>query len=615
MGIQGLLPFIDGAAEDVHISRFTGGRCAIDGYAWLHRGSKTCALEMAKGMATTGFVDFCLRAFLKMRSYGVEPVLVLDGAALPAKAGTEETRRASRQKHMLKADALLKAGERTKALDEFGKAVDITPDHAHQLLLACRRHNILAYVAPYEADAQIAFLARHGHVQLVLAEDSDMMAFGCPAVLYKMDGGGNGRLLTRTRLPDVADASAKGDGAPARLFAPWAEWDAHLFLELCILAGCDYLPSLPGFGIKSAHRALKAHGSVEMAVRVRKMEMREPPPMGWEAYVDAFRRARETFRHQRVFDPAQQRVVPLEPQPVDENGEVAHMPHCGADLPQEVAVALCARGDIHPETHAPFAAPPDLGRRLSAPARLGSGAGTPPAPCAARAASAGGVGQCGYPPSSSCYAGSPATTGLASAAEAAAWTPTGLTPVALPQQTSLRSYLQPLIHKTKGAMRAFKPPKAAAGAAPAARPVPAARSRFFSPPARATDQGSPGASGGDAGCSVEGATGGFAAAQGRGAAGLAAPAQAANVLSSYAYAAPPLAPASARWKRAQSPAGRGTQQDATRHRISGGCAAHLEGGEDCVENAPPQAPPPSLESFSFSGKRGGGAAAASSSRG
>ena len=37
-------------------------------------------------------------------------------------------------------------------------------------------------VAPYEADAQMAFLARNGHVDLVITEDSDLVAYGCSQV-------------------------------------------------------------------------------------------------------------------------------------------------------------------------------------------------------------------------------------------------------------------------------------------------------------------------------------------------------------------------------------------------------------------------------------------------
>lgn len=37
-------------------------------------------------------------------------------------------------------------------------------------------------MAPYEADAPMAFLARNGHVDLVITEDSDLIAYGCPQV-------------------------------------------------------------------------------------------------------------------------------------------------------------------------------------------------------------------------------------------------------------------------------------------------------------------------------------------------------------------------------------------------------------------------------------------------
>jgi hypothetical protein len=39
-------------------------------------------------------------------------------------------------------------------------------------------------VAPYEADAQIAYLFRTGAVTAVIAEDSDMLAFGCQRVRH-----------------------------------------------------------------------------------------------------------------------------------------------------------------------------------------------------------------------------------------------------------------------------------------------------------------------------------------------------------------------------------------------------------------------------------------------
>ena len=50
------------------------------------------------------------------------------------------------------------------------------------------------------------------------------------------------------------------------LFLPLPQ--ARLFLELCILSGCDYLPHLRGLAINTAHRLLCAHRNVEHVVKV-----------------------------------------------------------------------------------------------------------------------------------------------------------------------------------------------------------------------------------------------------------------------------------------------------------------------------------------------------------
>ena len=37
-------------------------------------------------------------------------------------------------------------------------------------------------VAPYEADAQLAYLSLSGIAQLIISEDSDLLCFGCERV-------------------------------------------------------------------------------------------------------------------------------------------------------------------------------------------------------------------------------------------------------------------------------------------------------------------------------------------------------------------------------------------------------------------------------------------------
>lgn len=49
-----------------------------------------------------------------------------------------------------------------------------------------RRESVCYIVAPYEADAQMTFLAVTKQVDAVITEDSDLIAFGCPRVSSKI---------------------------------------------------------------------------------------------------------------------------------------------------------------------------------------------------------------------------------------------------------------------------------------------------------------------------------------------------------------------------------------------------------------------------------------------
>lgn len=61
--------------------------------------------------------------------------------------------------------------------------------------------NIQYIVAPYEADAQLAYLYMNQIVDLVITEDSDLLAYGCEKVLFKLDTNGWGvEIDTRSDL-------------------------------------------------------------------------------------------------------------------------------------------------------------------------------------------------------------------------------------------------------------------------------------------------------------------------------------------------------------------------------------------------------------------------------
>ncbi len=55
-------------------------------------------------------------------------------------------------------------------------------------------------VAPYEADAQLAFLSKVNIAQLIITEDSDLIVFGCEKILFKMENNGDCELYEKKNL-------------------------------------------------------------------------------------------------------------------------------------------------------------------------------------------------------------------------------------------------------------------------------------------------------------------------------------------------------------------------------------------------------------------------------
>lgn len=48
------------------------------------------------------------------------------------------------------------------------------------------------------------------------------------------------------------------------------DWPFSKIRQLCILSGCDYLPSVSGVGLKNAYKYLRDYGDVERAIEAIK---------------------------------------------------------------------------------------------------------------------------------------------------------------------------------------------------------------------------------------------------------------------------------------------------------------------------------------------------------
>lgn len=117
-----------------------------------------------------------------LQSFGINVILVFDGRFLPAKKLTEDKRRQQRQKAKKQAADLLSVGNIEEARKYMKASINITHKMALNVIKECRKMNVDCIVAPYEADAQLAFLNIKHIVDFIITEDSDLLLFGCDKV-------------------------------------------------------------------------------------------------------------------------------------------------------------------------------------------------------------------------------------------------------------------------------------------------------------------------------------------------------------------------------------------------------------------------------------------------
>lgn len=267
--------------------------------------------------------------------FGITPYIIFDGDNLPSKAGTEKDRRERRKEGKRLGLELLKVGKTAQAHIELQKSVDVTPEMARMFIEELKHHNIQYVVAPYEADSQMAYLERKGIIDGVLSEDSDLLVFGVKCLITKLDKYGDCVEVNRQHFTACREVS----------FVGWSDAD---FRRMAILSGCDYLPGIGGLGLKTAHRMLRKHKTVDRLVKAAQFDGKLKVPAGFMA---AFDQAEKTFMYQWVFCPVANKLVHLTP--LADGVDIADMPFLGEEVPAEIALGV-SRGDLYPRTKLPM---------------------------------------------------------------------------------------------------------------------------------------------------------------------------------------------------------------------------------------------------------------------
>ena len=232
--------------------------------------------------------------------------------------------------------------------------MDVTPEMAAELILTLKAMSVQYVVAPYEADAQLAYLNKIGTITSIISEDSDLLCFGCTRVIYKLN---NDATAIEIRQQDFGNLPAMRN------------WTLERFRQMCILSGCDYLASPPGIGVITAAKLLKKTDAYTVIKSWVAWGSAIKAPKIPKNYTDMFRMAELTFLHQRVYNPNSETLVPLNPFPEEFPLTREISEAVGSDIEPHIAKGI-ALGLVNPETKLEF----DLGnatvRRISNPVNV-----------------------------------------------------------------------------------------------------------------------------------------------------------------------------------------------------------------------------------------------------
>ena len=267
--------------------------------------------------------------------FGVIPYIVFDGDYLPSKAATEVDRAKRREESRRKGFELYHLNKPSQAHLEFQKAVDVTPEMARELIDELKKIGVQYVVAPYEADAQLAYLERQGVIQGMLSEDSDLLVFGAKRLLTKLDQYGDCVEINRADFTACREISLVG-------------WSDAEFRRMAILSGCDYLASINRMGLKSAYRYVRKYKTIEKILQMLAFDGQYHVPPG---YLERFYKAELTFLHQRVFCPQKNDVVMMTE--LDSEAQSEDLSFIGGEIEQEVAIGV-AKGNLDPMTKQPI---------------------------------------------------------------------------------------------------------------------------------------------------------------------------------------------------------------------------------------------------------------------
>jgi 5'-3' exonuclease len=252
--------------KSTKLDTFRGKRIAIDANNWMF-----CHISVAhkrvvlntdlasslpdrnltiKYWLTRLLDDVCL--FL---SYGITPVFIFDGTTPVEKEQTRAKRADKKHNVKEKIENIKNIFETSDILDRNQKLIDeykkllcqytyVSNEEVTLMKSVLEGIGIPLIQAKDEAEKLCSILTIEGKAGASFSTDTDNLTYGCPVLIT----GFNGLNVTTININDVLEC---------------LKMSYPQFVDLCIMAGCDYNENIPKIGIGKSYKLLKDYTNIE----------------------------------------------------------------------------------------------------------------------------------------------------------------------------------------------------------------------------------------------------------------------------------------------------------------------------------------------------------------
>jgi len=198
---------------------------------------------------TTSHIQGMFNRTIRFITEGLRPVFVFDGKPPSFKSGELLKRKEKREKAQQELQQATEEGNVDEVNKQSKRLVRAGKKENEDCIKLLQLMGVPVVMAPCEAEAQAATLARNGQVYAVGTEDMDALTFQTPILLRKMTFANASKSMIQTM--NYAKA------------IQGLEITHDQFVDLCILLGCDYCDTIRGVGPKTALKLIREYGYIE----------------------------------------------------------------------------------------------------------------------------------------------------------------------------------------------------------------------------------------------------------------------------------------------------------------------------------------------------------------